>query len=78
MPATGSKLTKKDTPLILALDCAEAAAALRMSRTRLYAAIRNGEIASYTTGRSRRISVRALEAYQAVQEAKREGAHAVA
>jgi excisionase family DNA binding protein len=54
-----------DAPVILALTVAEAAASLRMSRTALYAAIRSGELASYQVGRSRRISLHAIEAYQA-------------
>jgi excisionase family DNA binding protein len=69
MPVSGSRLVRREAPIVLALTVEEAAAALRISRTRLYQAIRTGALASYCAGpRSRRISVRALEQYQAALE----------
>jgi excisionase family DNA binding protein len=73
MPKTGTKLLHTDAPVILAFTPAEAAAALRISKTRLYALLRTSELASYRVGRSRRISLRAIEAYQQRLEEAEQG-----
>ena len=46
-------------PILLTPE--EAAAALRIGRTRMYALLAEGKVASVQIGHSRRISVRALE-----------------
>lgn len=69
MPKTGSKLMHTDAPVILAFTPEEAAAALRIARCRIFDAIRTGDLVSYRIGRSRRISLRAIEEYQARLEA---------
>lgn len=73
MPKSGTKLLHTDAPVILAFDPAGAAAALHVSRTRLYDLLRTHAIASYHVGKSRRISLRALQDYQARCEAAERG-----
>jgi excisionase family DNA binding protein len=58
-----------DAPVILAFTPSECAASLRISKTKLFVLLRTGSIASYRVGRSRRISLRAIEEYQARLEA---------
>jgi excisionase family DNA binding protein len=51
------------TDLQILMTVEEAANALRIGRTRMFALIASGEIASVLIGRSRRISVDALREY---------------
>lgn len=73
MPKTGSTLVHRETPVILAFGPDEAAAALRIARCRIFDLIRTGELPSYRVGRSRRISLRAIESYQQRLEAAEQG-----
>jgi excisionase family DNA binding protein len=54
-------------PLLL-LSPAQAAHALSVHRSTVYELMNAGAIASFSIGRARRISIRALEAYIAAQE----------
>lgn len=70
MPKSGTKLLNVEAaPIVVALTPTEAAAALRCSRVALYRLLREGELVSYRQGRSRRISVHAINEYQKRQEA---------
>jgi excisionase family DNA binding protein len=63
-----------DTPLVVSPN--QAMKALMVSRATLYGLINGGELASYTEGRSRRITVESINAYvqrRLAQEAKRRG-----
>ncbi len=53
------------SPVVLALTIAEAAAALRICRTKIYDALRAGDLDSYRVGRMRRIPLASVQAYQA-------------
>jgi excisionase family DNA binding protein len=65
VPKTGTRLLHLDAaPVILAFTTTEAAAALRISRTALYALLRTGSITSYRVGKSQRVSLAALTDYQ--------------
>ena len=57
------KETDQTTPARLVYTIAEAAAALRISRTKLYELLTTGEIESVHIGRSRKIPADALAAY---------------
>jgi excisionase family DNA binding protein len=54
-------VTSRGGPDPILLTPEEAAAALRIGRTRMYALMAEGSVVSVQIGRSRRISVRALE-----------------
>lgn len=64
MPKTGTRLMPAKSPVVLALTIEETCAALRMCRTRVYDAIRVGDLVSYRVGRSRRVTVASIEEYQ--------------
>ena len=57
------------TPLLLTVE--EAAACLRLGRTRTFDLIARGEIESVRVGRSRRVPVEALDRYVAQLRAER-------
>ncbi len=65
MPRTGSRLKPAASPVVLALTIIEASAALRMSRTKVYDAINAGELEGYRVGKSRRVTLASIQAYQA-------------
>jgi len=63
-----------DTPLVVSPN--QAMKALAVSRATLYMLINSGQLASYTEGRSRRITVASIKAYvdlRLKQEAERRG-----
>lgn len=65
MPKSGTKLLNIEAaPIVVAMTPIEAAAAMRISRVTLYRLLRDGELASYRQGRSRRISIHAITEYQ--------------
>jgi len=63
-----------DTPIVVSPN--HAMKALAVSRATLYMLINSGQLASYTEGRSRRITVESIRAYidrRLKQEAERRG-----
>jgi excisionase family DNA binding protein len=63
--STGLSREEKQAPL--AVPPLEAARMLSLGLTRLYRLMRSGELDSFHSGRSRRITVRSIEAYVARQ-----------
>lgn len=62
----------------LAYTMDQACEALAMNRSRIYAAIRDGTLATFKAGRRRMVSAKALEAYVAKLEREAEKGRAAA
>ena len=73
--AAARHLGPKESSLIVLVTPEEAAEALRIGRTRMYALLREGAIRSVRIGQSRRVPVQALHDFVAALEAE-EPSHA--